>query len=491
MHTIRNGVLVALMALAFLVPTGTTQAATNEEMLKMIQSLMAQIEVLQKQLNAVKGDVRDALKDGLREGMTDDDVKKIQQLLGTDPTIYTDGRVTGYFGPLTKEAVRKFQIRHGLEATGVIEGETHELLNEYWAERQNGTIPPGLLRAPGIAKKIEDRYGLKCDNRGHGNDVLCKRYKKAGVPIPPPQAPKEDFDIDVRIESGETTLEFTFDDEDYEVSVNGTDIDDLLDEVADELNEDVDDLSDDLVKEIEDAFDDEKSSYDDDLAEFDVDVSIENGTTTVEFEYDNDDYEVTVNGTDEDDILEAIADELDEDDVDDLDEDLVEAVKEALDDEEDGDTTDWDNVEVEVENDETALSFEYDGDDYDVAVDSTDEDDVLEAVADEIGDDVDDLNEDFVDEIKDLLEEAIDDAEDGEAESDAEDAIDDAEDAIDDAETAIDDASGDTSDAEDLLDEAKELLEDAEDAFDDEDWEEAEDLANDAEDRARDAQDEV
>lgn len=489
MKLVRNGCFVVLFAFGVLLPQGGAHAATNEEILKLIQSLMTQIQELQKQLDAVRGDVRETLKEGLHEGMTDSDIEKIQALLATDPLIYPDGRVTGYFGPLTKDAVRRFQTRHSLEATGVVDGETHELLVEYFNERQNGKIPPGLLRAPGIMKKIEDRYGSRCENRGHGNDTLCKKIKKGVTPIVKPPVQEDDFDTEVEIINGKVVLDFTYDDEDYTVKVGDIDVNDLLDAVADELGEDVDDLDDTLVDQVKKAFKDAKNDYEDNLDDFNVEVDVDSGTTSLEFEFDGDDYSVTVTSTDEDDILEAVADELDEDDVEDLDEDLVEAIKKALDDDDSSGDGDWDNVEVEIDDDETTVRFEYDGDDYDVTVDSTDEDDVIDEIADEIGEDSDDLDDDFLDEVKDKLEDALNDAEGDESESDAEDAIDDARDAIESAEGAIDDADGNTDEAEDLLDEANDLLDDAEDAFDDEDWEEAEDLADEAKDKAEEAED--
>lgn len=51
-------------------------------------------------------------KFGLGLGMTNDDIRRLQILLATMPDIYPDGRVTGYFGPLTEEAIQKFQLKY-------------------------------------------------------------------------------------------------------------------------------------------------------------------------------------------------------------------------------------------------------------------------------------------------------------------------------------------------------------------------------------------
>jgi peptidoglycan hydrolase-like protein with peptidoglycan-binding domain len=45
-------------------------------------------------------------------GIRSEQVKILQQVLATDPTIYPEGLVTGFYGPATTEAVKRFQARH-------------------------------------------------------------------------------------------------------------------------------------------------------------------------------------------------------------------------------------------------------------------------------------------------------------------------------------------------------------------------------------------
>lgn len=54
----------------------------------------------------------------LQVGATGSQVSSLQQFLAEDPTIYPQGLVTGYFGSLTREAVRQFQLRYGIDAVG-------------------------------------------------------------------------------------------------------------------------------------------------------------------------------------------------------------------------------------------------------------------------------------------------------------------------------------------------------------------------------------
>ena len=51
-------------------------------------------------------------------GSRGDDVKVLQAFLAKDPTIYPLGLVTGYFGPVTRVAVKKYQIVNKIVATG-------------------------------------------------------------------------------------------------------------------------------------------------------------------------------------------------------------------------------------------------------------------------------------------------------------------------------------------------------------------------------------
>jgi hypothetical protein len=155
----------------------TTTTATNTAMLEQIQALMAKLQELQKQLAAIRGEINTVLKENISEGLNNADVKKIQEILATDSAIYPEGKVTGYFGPLTKEAIKRFQVRHELEVTGTIDEATHDLLEEYLKETTGGVVPPGLLKAPGIGKKIEMRFKEGCDNSGKGKADFCRKLK--------------------------------------------------------------------------------------------------------------------------------------------------------------------------------------------------------------------------------------------------------------------------------------------------------------------------
>lgn len=54
----------------------------------------------------------------LELGMSGEDVTALQAFLATNRHIYPEGIASGYFGPLTKEAVRQFQVAYDIEPVG-------------------------------------------------------------------------------------------------------------------------------------------------------------------------------------------------------------------------------------------------------------------------------------------------------------------------------------------------------------------------------------
>ncbi|KKW23817.1 MAG: NLP/P60 protein [Candidatus Kaiserbacteria bacterium GW2011_GWC2_52_8b] len=54
----------------------------------------------------------------LDPGMTNSDVSALQTFLAKDSSIYPEGLVTGFFGPLTEAAVIRYQTAHGISPVG-------------------------------------------------------------------------------------------------------------------------------------------------------------------------------------------------------------------------------------------------------------------------------------------------------------------------------------------------------------------------------------
>ncbi|MBI2609940.1 fibronectin type III domain-containing protein [Candidatus Giovannonibacteria bacterium] len=65
-------------------------------------------------------------------GARGNEVKVLQQLLAKDNAIYPEGRVTGYYGALTFQAVKRFQAKYGILQTGIAGPKTRAKLNEIY-----------------------------------------------------------------------------------------------------------------------------------------------------------------------------------------------------------------------------------------------------------------------------------------------------------------------------------------------------------------------
>lgn len=155
--------------------TATTTSAGSLQVL--IQTLQEQIKALTAQLEEVKkaqqqvattgSDIKDTLRliNQLREGASGDDVKLLQTILAVDLTVYPEGRVTGYYGKLTTQAVKRFQKMHNIDQAGNVGPKTIEKITKELEKNPIGTevrdgkkalcaiVPPGHLIAPGWLKK--------------------------------------------------------------------------------------------------------------------------------------------------------------------------------------------------------------------------------------------------------------------------------------------------------------------------------------------------
>lgn len=158
------GILVgALYASAFVRATTNTPSAQE-----LIQSLQEQIAKLKTQIETLRQarleaeqtekEVKGTLKliKQMRKGMSGEEVKLLQEVLATDSDIYPEGLITGYFGSLTEKAVKRFQQLTCIEQVGFIGPKTIAKINELLKEGagSSGKVPPGLLIAPGIRKKL-------------------------------------------------------------------------------------------------------------------------------------------------------------------------------------------------------------------------------------------------------------------------------------------------------------------------------------------------
>ena len=143
------GMLVVSMMIAgnlAYAQTATTTATTTDTaavtLQAQIQALMAQIEQLKAQVielqkgNAgLQGDMQQMkqalrLNGQLRPGMHGEEVKRLQEVLATDPNIFSKENITGFYGPMTRKAIENFQKHFGFEVVGAVGPKTLEKINE-------------------------------------------------------------------------------------------------------------------------------------------------------------------------------------------------------------------------------------------------------------------------------------------------------------------------------------------------------------------------
>jgi len=105
--------------------------ALIEQLQKQIKELQDQFAKLTSEVATVKEEIK--LTKNLYKGVSGNEVKEVQKFLKQFSEIYPEGLVTGYYGPLTEKAVKKFQEREGLSATGKIDQTTRGTINEYLA----------------------------------------------------------------------------------------------------------------------------------------------------------------------------------------------------------------------------------------------------------------------------------------------------------------------------------------------------------------------
>ena len=106
-----------------------TSPSTADQLRAQAQALLARVQQLQAQLGqggttAPTGSVAyDAsscplIGRSLKVGSSGDDVTRLQQFLARDPSIYPEGRVTGYYGALTESAVKRWQMKYNIVSSG-------------------------------------------------------------------------------------------------------------------------------------------------------------------------------------------------------------------------------------------------------------------------------------------------------------------------------------------------------------------------------------
>jgi len=122
--------------------TDTTQTIAERlaELLQQIKTLQEQLLDLEAQQQSLRGEIREAVQitRQLAIGATGDDVRELQELLASDPELYPEGIITGYFGSLTARAIERLQERFGIERAGEVGPLTRQTINQLLSRFAHG-----------------------------------------------------------------------------------------------------------------------------------------------------------------------------------------------------------------------------------------------------------------------------------------------------------------------------------------------------------------
>ncbi len=156
--------IVGILFVTALMPT-MVSALDIQALLAQIDSLRAQVLVLQSaQTQPLPGDTKCDLPSRLLgPGATGDHVKRLQEFLARDQTVYPERLVTGYYGNLTIAAVRRWQKRFSIMSSGsvttngfgVVGQRTLDAMRNVWCIQSQMTpspftIPKNLTATTGV-----------------------------------------------------------------------------------------------------------------------------------------------------------------------------------------------------------------------------------------------------------------------------------------------------------------------------------------------------
>lgn len=97
----------------------------------------------------------------LGPGASGTDVSLLQQALATDPSLYPQGAITGFFGAQTAEAVRRFQASQNIPVTGTVGPLTRQKLNGAYLSE---LCPTGGPKAPDLSLiRLDKDHGIPLD----------------------------------------------------------------------------------------------------------------------------------------------------------------------------------------------------------------------------------------------------------------------------------------------------------------------------------------
>lgn len=343
----RFGLLLLAVALTF---SGTpVQAQTTTDtasLVERINAIMLEMEAIKRDLEKLKtgtvstvptgsvatqpsGSVLGVATTNLQKavvyGATNDTTAKVQRLLAADPSVYEYGAATGFFGPKTQAAIMAFQSRFGLDTVGVVGPSTAALIVDFFLAYPDEKYPPSV-------------FDSRPKRAVLGEAVTAPVVSNAPVSnasTPKPETPKTTEvaktdnegikEIKVDLRNGSGLIVVTFEKGGKKTALlSGKDEKELIKEIAKKFN-----VKAATVESVVTFYDHEgkkidfksKSSNDSDIDEIIAQIRGKEDTKVkVIYDDKDDNRSFSIEEDEKDEIIAAIADELDidEDDVEDV-----------------------------------------------------------------------------------------------------------------------------------------------------------------------------
>lgn len=189
MHTIITR-SVATFALVALVTPGAVSAQSVSDVQSQIKSLMDQIKALQTQLIALRASSTPPvppqwntdnatstrpippkmkwcinLARNIRLGDRGDDIRQLQDMLREDGRFGFNASSTGFFGPMTAQAIAKWQMHNGIASStdGSVGPKTRAFFRDCGMGNMGGTSGPSAFR--NLGEKLRDFFGIGDEDR--------------------------------------------------------------------------------------------------------------------------------------------------------------------------------------------------------------------------------------------------------------------------------------------------------------------------------------
>ncbi len=119
-------------------------------------------------------------------GMSGQDVIQLQTMLALDPSIYPQGSVTGYYGTLTEQAVKRLQKKFGIDQLGIVGPKTRGILVLLLTNSgtTTATTTVGQGKHDNDQGDNDDQDEEHGEHRGAGKVVLCHKGETITVGAP-------------------------------------------------------------------------------------------------------------------------------------------------------------------------------------------------------------------------------------------------------------------------------------------------------------------